>query len=164
MTKSESKPELEFEQPSEGIEIAPGRFKTSRGTIVVPKARQKKLAQKAGTVLSEDMRPFEPTSAAPPAREPERTLPEINTGKPEQVTFKTPLGLMTATYNPVIDLQDWVVLGTTPQSFVPTSYKENKNLSFEMEGPSVKKCKVVFTGCKFQEPFSRTTYIVLMKV
>ena len=137
-----------------------GRFKTSQGTIVIPKSRQKALAREAAK-KEQKLAKAAPvnTSEEVPVK-----LPEINTGKIEKVTFKTSVGTFSASYNPVIELEDWVVLGLMPQVFVPTSYQENKELVLEISSPSIESCRVVFTGCQFTDPFTRAKYIILMKV
>lgn len=147
---------LSIEQP-EGLEIEEWRFKTSQGTIVIPKSRQKALAREAAK------KEVRKTPVTIPEEVPAK-LPEIRTGKVEKVTFRTPVGTFSASYNPVIDLEDWIVLGVMPQAFVPTSYKENKELVLEISSPSIKSCRVVFTGCQFTDPFTRSKYIILMKV
>ena len=159
VSQNQSPLKLSLEQP-EGLEIEEGRFKTSQGTIVIPKSRQKALAREAA---KKEQRPAKPmpvnTSEEVPAK-----LPEINTGRVEKVTFKTPVGTFSASYNPVIELEDWIVLGLMPQAFVPTSYKENKELVLEISSPSINSCRVVFTGCQFTDPFTKAKYIILMKV
>ena len=166
-TETDARPELEMEKPV-GLEIAPGRFKTASGTIVVPKARQKKLLEKAAKKNPDSVPDFvtatEVQAPVPPRTREESMQPQEQNRVTEKISFKTPMGLMTAQYAPVIDLPEWVVLGLTPQSFVPVSYKENKELSFEVEGESVKKCKVVFTGCKFTDTATKSSYIIMMKV
>ena len=159
VSQSQSPLKLSLEKP-EGLEIEEGRFKTSQGTIVIPKSRQKALAREAA---KKEQRPAKATSANTSEEVPVK-LPEINTGRVEKVTFKTPVGIFSASYNPVIELEDWVVLGLMPQAFVPTSYKENKDLVLEISSPSIKSCRVVFTGCQFTDPFTRSKYIILMKV
>lgn len=161
ISQNQSPLKLSLEQP-EGLEIEEGRFKTSQGTIVIPKSRQKALAREAAKKEQKEIK-HTPMNAFP-EREVSTKLPEIKTGKVEKVTFKTPVGTFSASYNPVIELEDWVVLGLMPQAFVPTSYKENKDLVLEISSPSIKSCKVVFTGCQFTDPFTRAKYIILMKV
>lgn len=150
---------LAIEQP-EGLEIEEGRYKTSQGTIVIPKSRQKALAREAAKKEQKSAK----TASANAQEEVPVKLPEINTGKVEKIAFKTPVGTFSASYNPVIELEDWVVLGLMPQAFVPTSYKENKELVLEISSPSIKSCRAVFTGCQFTDPFTRSKYIILMKV
>lgn len=159
ISQNQSPLKLSLEQP-EGLEIEEGRFKTSQGTIVIPKSRQKALAREAA---KKEQRPAKTVSVNIPEEVPVK-LPEIKTGKVEKVTFKTPVGTFSASYNPVIELEDWVVLGLMPQAFVPTSYKENKDLVLEISSPSINSCRVVFTGCQFTDPFTRAKYIILMKV
>ena len=158
VSQNQSPLKLSLEQP-EGLEIEEGRFKTSQGTIVIPKSRQKALAREAAKKDQKPAKSIPVNTLEVPVK-----LPEINTGKIEKVTFKTPVGTFSASYNPVIELEDWVVLGLMPQAFVPTSYKENKELILEISSPSIKSCRVVFTGCQFTDPFTRAKYIILMKV
>ena len=141
----------------EGLEVAPGTFKTSSGTIKIPQSRLRKKQEP----------PQVPNTSVNDSFQPERVshkLPEINFGKAERVAFKTDIGSMPSMYNPVIDLPDWVVLGVLPESFIPVSYKENNKMKMEISSPSIETCKVVYTGCKFTDSVTRTTYIILMKV
>ena len=147
-------------ETTEGLEVAEGAFKTSRGTIRIPKSRLKKLNKEPAEVQQEPP-PVHNTPEIPAATE-KSLLPAAGQG--DRVSFITPMGTMTALYNPVIDMEGFVVLGLVPNSFVPTSYKENDKLRFTVKGSKLKECKAVFTGCKFTDPFTRATYIILMKV
>lgn len=146
-------------ETTEGLEVAEGAFRTSRGTIRIPKSRLKKLNKEPAEVMQE---PPQVHSTPEVPADTEKSLSSA-VGQVDRVSFVTPIGTMTALYNPVIDMEGFVVLGLVPNSFVPTSYKENDKLRFTVKGSKLKECKVVFTGCKFTDPFTRATYIILMK-
>lgn len=151
---------LNVTQSTEGLEVAEGTYKTSRGTIRIPKSRLKQ--QKKGAEELRHEQPARPVNASslPIEREKEVSYP---VSQSDRVSFITPMGTMTALYNPVIDMDGFVVLGLVPNSFVPTSYKENDKLRFTVKGSKLKECRAVFTGCKFTDPDTRATYIILMK-
>ena len=146
-------------ETTEGLEVAEGAFKTSRGTIRIPKSRLKKLNKEPTEVLQEQHQ-VHSTQEIPAGIE-KGLSPAVGQG--DRVSFITPMGTMTALYNPVIDMDGFVVLGLVPNSFVPTSYKENDKLRFTVKGNKLKECRAVFTGCKFTDPDTRATYIILMK-
>ena len=147
-------------ETTEGLEIAEGSYKTSRGTIRIPKSRMKKLKKEAEEIQEEQPQQPSKISSLPVEAEKEVSWPASQS---DRVSFITPMGTMTALYNPVIDMDGFVVLGLVPNSFVPTSYKENDKLRFTVKGNKLKECKAVFTGCKFTDPDTRATYIILMK-
>ena len=167
MQKEESRPELEMDQPV-GLEIAPGRFKMASGTVVIPKARQKKLAEKAAGHPINTVPDFvtDPMVVNQPINRPPKVQSQSQAEETptETVMFSSNMGQVPVQYTFAADIPGWVVLGLLPQSFIPVSYLEDKNLSFEIESKSVKKCKVVFSGCKFTDPITGSSYITMMKV
>ena len=153
---------LQITDSVEGLEVAEGAYKTSRGTIRIPKSKLKKMQKEASQETSKE------TLSTVSAQVPEREIDSneelhVATGQSDRISFVTPLGTMTALYSPVIDLEGFVVLGLVPNSFVPTSYRENDKLRFTVKGSKLKECQAVFTGCKFTDPYTRATYIILMK-
>ncbi len=81
----------------------------------------------------------------------------------ESVTFKTPLGDVTGQYYPVVDAGDYIVLGLSPQSFIPKPYKEAPDLRFNFIYKQL-NVSVLYSGCKFKDPDTDREYIILMKV
>lgn len=157
------------QQPVDGLEIAPGCVRTSGGFVVrTPKSKLKKRTTKQPAQASVQT----PRSAAQsvlPAPEPAAAVhvqPERRPvyREPEQhVTFTTPVGSISGKYWPVIDAGDYVVLGLTEQSFVPSTYKEAPDMKLQMKADKLDVC-VVYTGCRFTDPDIEREYIVMLKV
>lgn len=158
------------QQPVDGLEIAPGCVRTSGGFVVrTPKSKLKKQTIKqqtqpeallTKTVTQQSVLPApEPAAAVyvQPERRPVYREPE------QQVTFTTPVGSISGKYWPVIDAGDYVVLGLTEQSFVPSTYKDAPDMKLQLKVDKMDVC-VVYTGCRFTDPDIEREYIVMLKV
>lgn len=157
------------QQPVDGLEIAPGCVRTSGGFVIrTPKSKLKKRATKQQTqpeatvtkpVTQSVLPALEPAAAVhvQPERRPVYREPE------QQVTFTTPVGSISGKYWPVIDAGDYVVLGLTEQSFVPSTYKEAPDMKLQLKADKLDVC-VVYTGCRFTDPDIEREYIVMLKV
>ena len=160
MSKAEDRPKLQVSSSVEGLEIAPGTYKTSTGTIRVPISRQreeaKEKAEKEGRTEREQERQEEVHPAAP--------VQQVKHIPAKAVRFSTPIGTMEALYHPIIDTPNWVILGKTVNSFVPKSYKEDPSLKFQIMSDEMGEATVVYTGCTFTDPTTRSTYLIFMKV
>lgn len=156
------------QQPVDGLEIAPGCVRTSGGFVIrTPKSRLKKQmikqpqAEATVTKLATQSVLPAPEPAAAVHVQPERR-PVYR--EPEQhVTFTTPVGSISGKYWPVIDAGDYVVLGLTEQSFVPSTYKEAPDMKLQLKADKLDVC-VVYTGCRFTDPDIEREYIVMLKV
>ena len=145
------------QQPVDGLEIAPGCVRTSGGFVIrTPKSKLKKQAMKQQTQVD--------ASIAKPAIQSVLPVPELAAAvhvqperrhvyrEPEQqVTFTTPVGSISGKYWPVIDAGDYVVLGLTEQSFVPSTYKEAPDMKLQLKADKLDVC-AVYTGCRFTDP------------
>lgn len=157
------------QQPVDGLEIAPGCVRTSGGFVVrTPKSKLKKHERKQPAQASVQT----PRSAARsvlPAPEPAAAVHVQTETRPvyrepeQQVTFTTPVGSISGKYWPVIDAGDYVVLGLTEQSFVPSTYKEAPDMKLQLKFGKMDVC-VVYTGCRFTDPDIEREYIVMLKV
>ena len=157
------------QQPVDGLEIAPGCVRTSGGFVIrTPKSKLKKQGIKQQT-QPEAPSTRTATRSVPPAPEPAAAVhvqPESRRvyREPEQhVTFTTPVGSISGKYWPVIDAGDYVVLGLTEQSFVPSTYKEAPDMKLQLKADKLDVC-VVYTGCRFTDPDIEREYIVMLKV
>lgn len=157
------------QQPVDGLEIAPGCVRTSGGFVIrTPKSKLKKQAIKQPAQASVQT-PRSATQAVLPVPEPAAAVhvqPERRPvyREPEQhVTFTTPVGSISGKYWPVIDAGDYVVLGLTEQSFVPSTYKEAPDMKLQLKADKLDVC-VVYTGCRFTDPDIEREYIVMLKV
>lgn len=158
-TSPESLLKLERE-PVEGIEIADGIFQTSSGIVRIPRARRLE-EQRKQTAEKLQQKPKE-VPRREPAREPQR-LP-VRRHQGQSVIFETPVGQISGIFDPVIENDNWVILGKTEMSFVPKSYREDASLRFRIKARDVSDCNVVFTGCEFTDPHYEQTYLIFMKV
>lgn len=157
------------QQPVDGLEIAPGCVRTSGGFVIrTPKSKLKKLTIKQQTQVDASIaKPA--TQSVLPVPEPAAAVhvqPESRRvyREPEQhVTFTTPVGSISGKYWPVIDAGDYVVLGLTEQSFVPSTYKEAPDMKLQLKADKLDVC-VVYTGCRFTDPDIEREYIVMLKV
>ena len=157
------------QQPVDGLEIAPGCVRTSGGFVIrTPKSKLKKQTIKQQT---QPEAPSTRTAAqpVPPAPEPAAAVHMQPERRPvyrepeQQVTFTTPVGSISGKYWPVIDAGDYVVLGLTEQSFVPSTYKEAPDMKLQLKADKLDVC-VVYTGCRFTDPDIEREYIVMLKV
>lgn len=157
------------QQPVDGLEIAPGCVRTSGGFVVrTPKSKLKKQMIKQQT-QAEAIVTKPATQSVLPAPEPAAAVhvqPEsrrVYREPEQQVTFTTPVGSISGKYWPVIDAGDYVVLGLTEQSFVPSTYKEAPDMKLQLKADKLDVC-VVYTGCRFTDPDIEREYIVMLKV
>lgn len=157
------------QQPVDGLEIAPGCVRTSGGFVVrTPKSKLKKQTTKQQTqpeasltkTATRSVLPA-PEPAAPVHVQPERR--PVYREPEQQVTFTTPVGSISGKYWPVIDAGDYVVLGLTEQSFVPSTYKDAPDMKLQLKADKLDVC-VVYTGCRFTDPDIEREYIVMLKV
>lgn len=156
------------QQPVDGLEIAPGCVRTSGGFVVrTPKSKLKKRTTKQQT--QPELLTRTATQSVPPAPEPAAAVHVQPERRPvyrepeQQVTFTTPVGNISGKYWPVIDAGDYVVLGLTEQSFVPSTYKEAPDMKLQLKADKLDVC-VVYTGCRFTDPDIEREYIVMLKV
>lgn len=157
------------QQPVDGLEIAPGCVRTSGGFVVrTPKSKLKKQTIKQQT-QPEALSTKTATRSVLPAPEPAAAVHVQPERRPvyrepeQQVTFTTPVGSISGKYWPVIDAGDYVVLGLTEQSFVPSTYKEAPDMKLQLKADKLDIC-VVYTGCRFTDPDIEREYIVMLKV
>ena len=157
------------QQPVDGLEIAPGCVRTSGGFVIrTPKSKLKKQTIKQqtqpeapSTRTATRSVPLVPEPAAAVYVQPERR--HVYREPEQQVTFTTPVGSISGKYWPVIDAGDYVVLGLTEQSFVPSTYKEAPDMKLQLKADKLDVC-VVYTGCRFTDPDIEREYIVMLKV
>lgn len=157
------------QQPVDGLEIAPGCVRTSGGFVIrTPKSKLKKQTTKQQiqpeallTKTATQSVLTAPESAAAVHVQPERR--PVYREPEQQVTFTTPVGSISGKYWPVIDAGDYVVLGLTEQSFVPSTYKEAPDMKLQLKADKLDVC-VVYTGCRFTDPDIEREYIVMLKV
>ena len=157
------------QQPVDGLEIAPGCVRTSGGFVIrTPKSKLKKQAIRHQTQVQANVtKPA--TQSVLPAPEPAAAVHVQPERRPvyrepeQQVTFTTPVGSISGKYWPVIDAGDYVVLGLTEQSFVPSTYKEAPDMKLQLKADKLDVC-VVYTGCRFTDPDIEREYIVMLKV
>lgn len=157
------------QQPVDGLEIAPGCVRTSGGFVIrTPKSKLKKQAIRHQTQVQANV--TKPAAqSVPPAPEPAAAVHVQPERRPvyrepeQQVTFTTPVGSISGKYWPVIDAGDYVVLGLTEQSFVPSTYKEAPDMKLQLKADKLDVC-VVYTGCRFTDPDIEREYIVMLKV
>lgn len=157
------------QQPVDGLEIAPGCVRTSGGFVVrTPKSKLKKHERKQPAQASVQT-PRSAAQSVPPAPEPAAVVHVQSERRPvyrepeQQVTFTTPVGSISGKYWPVIDAGDYVVLGLTEQSFVPSTYKDAPDMKLQLKADKLDVC-VVYTGCRFTDPDIEREYIVMLKV
>lgn len=160
MAKQQEKPKLQVSRSIEGLEIAPGTYKTPSGTIRIPLSRQR---EEAKAKEAQEERKAEAVERITQQRI-SQTTQQVKHIPGKTIQFSTPIGTMTALYHPVIDAPNWVILGKTANSFVPKSYKEDPQLKFQIKGDELKETAVVYTGCEFTDPTTRSTYLIFMKV
>lgn len=157
------------QQPVDGLEIAPGCVRTSGGFVIrTPKSKLKKQTMKQQTqaeaLLTKPITQSVLTAPEPAAAVHVQTERRPVYREPEQqVTFTTPVGSISGKYWPVIDAGDYVVLGLTEQSFVPSTYKEAPDMKLQLKVDKLDVC-VVYTGCRFTDPDIEREYIVMLKV
>lgn len=159
------------QQPVDGLEIAPGCVRTSGGFVIrTPKSKLKKQAIKQQTQVdasiakpaTQSVLPVpEPAAAAAVYVQPERR--PVYREPEQQVTFTTPVGSISGKYWPVIDAGDYVVLGLTEQSFVPSTYRDAPDMKLQLKADKLDVC-VVYTGCRFTDPDIEREYIIMLKV
>lgn len=157
------------QQPVDGLEIAPGCVRTSGGFVVrTPKSKLKKQTIKQQTQPEAPLTmtatrsvPLVPEPGAAVHVQPERR--HVYREPEQQVTFTTPVGSISGKYWPVIDAGDYVVLGLTEQSFVPSTYKDAPDMKLQLKADKLDVC-VVYTGCRFTDPDIEREYIVMLKV
>lgn len=133
-----------------GIDIGKRRLKTAEGVIITPKEKKKEKPKEKQESL----------------KKPQETVAVSKSSKAlayEEVIFSTAIGEMKASYFPVIDTDEYIVLGLGPNSFIPKPYKESPDLRFKLVWKDVSST-VVFTGCKFKDPATGSEYIIMMKV
>ncbi len=157
------------QQPVDGLEIAPGCVRTSGGFVVrTPKSKLKKQTTKQQTQPEASLTKTAAQSVLP-APEPAAPVHVQTETRPvyrepeQQVTFTTPVGSISGKYWPVIDAGDYVVLGLTEQSFVPSTYKDAPDMKLQLKSGKLDVC-VVYTGCRFTDPDIEREYIVMLKV
>ena len=130
---------LKFTTSVEGVEVAEGTYKTSSGVIRIPKSRMLEKEREAAAEKSAAQKKEPEKESKKEA--PVKKLPQQSQQRaPEEVSFETPMGTMKAPYSPVINQENFIVLGLLPQSFIPVSYQENAKLVFEVYGSSVERC------------------------
>lgn len=142
------------EVPRAGMDLGDGIFETKEGVIRTPKSKLNKL--KKAEIKTEPV-VATPTSVLGPAI-------KLPVSSPLQtLVFETPMGKVYGQYAPVIRTDTFVVLGLSPQAFIPVSWKEDKRLKLTttIEG---KELHLVYTGCRFKDPDTNREYIVLMEV
>lgn len=157
------------QQPVDGLEIAPGCVRTSGGFVIrTPKSKLKKQTMKQQTQAEATVTKLA-TQSVLQAPEPAAAVHVQTERRPvyrepeQQVTFTTPVGSISGKYWPVIDAGDYVVLGLTEQSFVPSTYKEAPDMKLQLKADKLDVC-VVYTGCRFTDPDIEREYIVMLKV
>lgn len=157
------------QQPVDGLEIAPGCVRTSGGFVIrTPKSKLKKQTIKQQTQPEAPVTKTA-TRSVLPALEPAAPVHVQAETRPvyrepeQQVTFTTPVGSISGKYWPVIDAGDYVVLGLTEQSFVPSTYKDAPDMKLQLKVDKMDVC-VVYTGCRFTDPDIEREYIVMLKV
>ena len=156
------------QQPVDGLEIAPGCVRTSGGFVIrTPKSKLKKTLKQQ--IQPEALLTKTATQSVLPASEPAAAVHVQPERRPvyrepeQQVTFTTPVGSISGKYWPVIDAGDYVVLGLTEQSFVPSTYKDAPDMKLQLKADKLDVC-VVYTGCRFTDPDIEREYIVMLKV
>lgn len=156
------------QQPVDGLEIAPGCVRTSGGFVVrTPKSKLKRTIRQQ--TQPEALSTRTATRSVPLVPEPGAAVHVQSERRPvyrepeQQVTFTTPVGSISGKYWPVIDAGDYVVLGLTEQSFVPSTYKEAPDMKLQLKADKLDVC-VVYTGCRFTDPDIEREYIVMLKV
>ena len=132
-------------------------MRTSGGFVIrTPKSKLKKQTTKQqtqpeapSTRTATRSVPLVPEPAAAVYVQPERR--HVYREPEQQVTFTTPVGSISGKYWPVIDAGDYVVLGLTEQSFVPSTYKDAPDMKLQLKADKLDVC-VVYTGCRFTDP------------
>lgn len=146
-----------FEEiPRAGVDLGDGVYETKEGIIRTPKSKLNKLKRST--------QPSKVPSESPATAEQSKPAVSIAVNSPLQtLVFETPMGKVYGQYSPVIRTDTFVVLGLSPQSFIPISWKEDKRLKLTttIEGDEL---HLVYTGCRFKDPDTNREYIVLMEV
>ena len=153
---SDKSPKL-IQIPVKGIDLGNGSIQTEEGIVRIPQSKLKKTKKEH---KEEPKRETEPSSVGVDILS---TLPRRVNPEERSLSFESPMGIVTGKYFPVIDTGDFIVLGLTEQSFVPLSYKQNKDLKLTLQNGS-NRDQVVYSGCRFRDPDTEREYIVLIKI
>jgi hypothetical protein len=143
--------------PIKGIDLGNGSIQTEEGIIRIPQSKLRKTNKEQKEELKHDM------SNSSRDVDMFSTLPRRVNPDEISLSFESPMGIVTGKYFPVIDTGDFIVLGLTEQSFVPLSYKQNKDLKLTLHNGNNRN-QVVYSGCRFRDPDTEREYIVLIKI
>jgi hypothetical protein len=143
--------------PVKGIDLGNGSIQTEEGIVRIPLSKLRKNKKEQKEELKHDM------SNSSRGVDILSTLPRRVNPEERSLSFESPMGIVTGKYFPVIDTGDFIVLGLTEQSFVPLSYKQNKDLKLTLQNGD-NRDQVVYSGCRFRDPDTEREYIVLIKI
>lgn len=143
--------------PVKGIDLGNGSIQTEEGIVRIPQSKLRKNKKEQKEELKHDM------SNSSRGVDILSTLPRRVNPEERSLSFESPMGIVTGKYFPVIDTGDFIVLGLTEQSFVPLSYKQNKDLKLTLQNGD-NRDQVVYSGCRFRDPDTEREYIVLIKI
>lgn len=143
--------------PVRGIDLGNGSIQTEEGIVRIPQSKLRKNKKEQKEELKHDM------SNSSRGVDMLSTLPRRVNPDEISISFESPMGTVTGKYFPVIDTGDFIVLGLTEQSFVPLSYKQNKDLKLTLQNGD-NRDQVVYSGCRFRDPDTEREYIVLIKI
>lgn len=143
--------------PVKGIDLGNGSIQTEEGIVRIPQSKLRKNKKEQKEELKHDM------SNSSRGVDILSTLPRRVNPEERSLSFESPMGIVTGKYFPVIDTGDFIVLGLTEQSFVPLSYKQNKDLKLTLQNGD-NRDQVVYSGCRFRDPDTEKEYIVLIKI
>lgn len=138
-------------QEQEGVDLGNGNIKTGHGTIRVPRSERSRK-----TVDTPPEPAPEPSEPVRPVRQEKAII--------HQVTVHTEIGAMTVLCKEVNVCDDFLVLGLVdPQTFSPKSYKDDPAVRLDVEYKDL-RAAYVYTGCRWKQQLTGTTFVVLMKV
>ena len=140
-------------QDPEGIDIGDGRFKQGDATVVPSRA-----------LLQEKRKKKEKPVEKKPAPVVTQTVKAADIYTEQvQLFFETPVGELSGSYWPVIQVPGFLILGLTSNSFVPKSYKESPDLVLKTKVNN-QQIDVVYSGCRFRDPDYDREYIIFIEV
>lgn len=140
-------------QDPEGVDLGGGRFKQGDATVVPSRALlQEKRKKKEKPVEKKPV----------PSVKPVVKTNEIYTEQ-VQLVFETPVGDLSGSYWPVIQVPGFLILGLTSNSFVPKAYKESPDLVLKTTINN-QQIDVVYSGCRFRDSDYDREYIIFIEV
>lgn len=158
-TNKKDVPKL-IQVPIVGTDLGKGSIMTSEGIVRIPMSKLKKQKENLKKdTTQEDIRNDEPIHSVDIIS----NLPRRLNPQEKQIKFKSGIGTATGKYFPVINIDDFIVLGLTEQSFIPASYKDNPDMIMSVIIDN-KEHDVVFSGCQFKDPETEREYIILIKL